>query len=96
MDTSINYTHDIEQRNVWAVVQLIRIGYEQAQGYVEGGISAWKATALPTSSFERIDIDTLYKRWSQRTQMAVIDVRRNKERSRRAEKAFIPQCARPG
>ncbi|GAC1425643.1 MAG: MBL fold hydrolase [Ktedonobacteraceae bacterium] len=62
-----------------AVVQLIRIGYEQAQGYVEGGISGWKAAALPTSSFERMDIDTLYKRWSQHTQMAIVDVRRDDE-----------------
>lgn len=62
-----------------AVVQLIRIGYEKAEGYVEGGISGWKAAALPTSNFERIDIDTLYKRWSQHTQMAIVDVRRNDE-----------------
>ncbi len=62
-----------------AVVQLIRIGYEQAQGYVENGIAGWKAAAFPTSSFERIDIDTLYKRWSQHTQMAIVDVRRDDE-----------------
>ncbi len=62
-----------------AVVQLVRIGYEQAQGYVDGGISAWKAAALPVNHFERIDIDTLYKRWSQRTTMMVIDVRRDDE-----------------
>jgi hydroxyacylglutathione hydrolase len=62
-----------------AVVQLIRIGYEQMQGYIEGGISGWKAAALPTSSFERIDIDTLYKRWEQQTQMAIVDVRRDDE-----------------
>lgn len=62
-----------------AVVQLIRIGYEQAQGYLEGGISAWKAAALPMGSFERIDIDTLYKRWTQHSGMAIVDVRRDDE-----------------
>jgi hydroxyacylglutathione hydrolase len=62
-----------------AVVQLIRIGYERAQGYVDGGISAWKAAALPTGQFERIDIDTLYKRWSEHSKMTVIDVRREDE-----------------
>lgn len=62
-----------------AVVQLIRIGYEQAQGYLEGGISAWKAAALPVGSFERIDIDTLYKRWTQHSGMAIVDVRRDDE-----------------
>lgn len=62
-----------------AVVQLIRIGYEQTEGYVEGGISGWKTAALPTNSFERINIDTLYQRWAQHTQMAVVDVRRDDE-----------------
>ena len=62
-----------------AVVQLIRIGYEQTQGYLAGGISGWEAAALPVKSFERIDIDTLYKRWSQHTQMAIVDVRRDDE-----------------
>ena len=62
-----------------AVVQMIRIGYEQAQGYLEGGISAWKAAALPVGSFERIDIDALYKRWTQHRAMTVVDVRRDDE-----------------
>lgn len=62
-----------------AVVQLIRIGYEQTQGYLAGSISGWEAAALPVKSFERIDVNTLYKRWSQHTQMAIVDVRRDDE-----------------
>lgn len=62
-----------------AVVQLIRIGYEQTQGYVDGGIAGWKAAALPTEHFERIDIDTLHQRWSQHTPMTIVDVRRDDE-----------------
>ncbi len=62
-----------------AVVQLVRIGYEQPQGYLEGGITAWKAAALPVGSFERIDIDGLYKRWAQHEPMTVVDVRRDDE-----------------
>jgi hydroxyacylglutathione hydrolase len=62
-----------------AVVQLVRIGYEQAQGYVEGGLAAWKAAALPTASFERIDLETLYKRWEQHSPMTIVDVRRDDE-----------------
>ncbi len=62
-----------------AVVQLVRIGYEQAHGYLEGGIAAWKAAALPSESFERIDIDTLYQRWSQHGSLTIIDVRRDDE-----------------
>ncbi|WP_376794123.1 rhodanese-like domain-containing protein [Thermogemmatispora sp.] len=62
-----------------AVVQLIRIGYEQAQGYLAGGIAAWKAAALPTGSFERIDIDTLHRRWKGQSSLTVLDVRRADE-----------------
>ncbi|HVB74114.1 MAG TPA: MBL fold metallo-hydrolase [Ktedonobacteraceae bacterium] len=62
-----------------AVVQLIRIGWEDINGFVDGGISSWKAVALPTGQFEQIDVETLYKRWSQRTNLTVIDVRRDDE-----------------
>jgi hydroxyacylglutathione hydrolase len=62
-----------------AVVQLVRIGYEQTQGYLEGGIASWKASALPVEHFERIDIDTLYRRWQQHSPFAVVDVRRDDE-----------------
>ncbi len=62
-----------------AVVQLIRIGWDDIHGFVDGGISSWKAAALPTEQFEMIDVDTLYKRWSQRTNLTVIDVRRDDE-----------------
>jgi hydroxyacylglutathione hydrolase len=62
-----------------AVVQLIRIGYEQVEGYVEGGIVGWQAAALPVESFERIDVDTLYQRWRQPSAMSILDVRRDDE-----------------
>lgn len=62
-----------------AVVQLIRIGWEDINGFVDGGISSWKAGALPTERFELIDVDALYQRWSQHTNLTVIDVRRDDE-----------------
>ncbi len=62
-----------------AVVQLIRIGWEDINGFVDGGVSSWKTAALPTEQFELIDVDVLYKRWSQRTNLTVIDVRRDDE-----------------
>lgn len=62
-----------------AVVQLIRIGYEQTQGYLEGGIAGWKVAALPVEHFERIDLDTLHQRWEQHSRMTIIDVRRDDE-----------------
>lgn len=71
-----------EDRRREAVVQLIRIGYERVEGYVDGGIQAWKAAALPTGQFPSMDIETLYKRWSPRScrePFVVLDVRRSDE-----------------
>ncbi|HEX7736156.1 MAG TPA: MBL fold metallo-hydrolase [Ktedonobacteraceae bacterium] len=65
-----------------AVVQLLRIGYEQTRGYLDGGIAGWQAAALPTSSFERIDLDTLHQRWQARGPLTIIDVRRDDEWAR--------------
>ena len=33
-----------------AIAQLIRIGYEQTRGYLEGGMAAWTAAGLPTNA----------------------------------------------
>jgi hydroxyacylglutathione hydrolase len=62
-----------------AVVQLIRIGYERVEGYADGGISAWKAAALPTSQFASMDLETFYGRWSRGEPFVVLDVRRSDE-----------------
>ena len=62
-----------------AVVQLIRIGYERVEGYVDGGIAAWTAAALPTSQLASMDLETFYTRWSRREPFVVLDVRRSDE-----------------
>jgi hydroxyacylglutathione hydrolase len=58
-----------------AVAQLIRVGYEQLRGYLDGGVDAWKAAGFPTNSIEAIDVDELHRRWQQNEQLAVLDVR---------------------
>jgi len=68
-----------EQGRREAVVQLVRIGYEQVQGYLDGGIQAWKMAALPTESFEQIDLDTLYQRWAGPEHLTIVDVRADDE-----------------
>lgn len=62
-----------------AVAQLLRIGYEQTQGYLEGGVAAWKAAGLPVASFERVDVPELYRRWAAHQHLAVLDVRDDQE-----------------
>lgn len=58
-----------------AVAQLVRIGFEQLRGYLEGGVDAWKAAGMPTGRFEAIGVDELYKRWRSRKGLSVLDVR---------------------
>jgi hydroxyacylglutathione hydrolase len=62
-----------------AVVQLIRIGYEQIEGYLDGGIASWKAAALPVEQFELIDVNTLHQRLAGQESLTVVDVRRDDE-----------------
>ena len=57
-----------------AVAQLIRIGYEQARGYLDGGVEAWKGAGYATGSFERVAVTELYQRWSAGG-VAIMDVR---------------------
>ncbi len=65
-----------------AVVQLVRIGYERIEGYLDGGVAQWKTAALPTSEIDTIDIETLYKRLLRNEPFLVLDVRRDDEWSR--------------
>ena len=58
-----------------AVAQLIRIGYEQLRGYLDGGVDAWKGAGFPTNSFAAITIDEFHRRWQQHERLAVLDVR---------------------
>lgn len=58
-----------------AVAQLIRIGYEELRGYLDGGVAAWKAAGYPTGTFEAIDVDELHRRWQQHERLVVLDVR---------------------
>ena len=58
-----------------ATRQLIRIGYDDVLGYVEGGIEAW-ARDYPVETVQRIDVKELRERLNEVT---LIDVRRLSE-----------------
>jgi hydroxyacylglutathione hydrolase len=58
-----------------AVAQLIRIGYEQFNGYLKGGMEAWKEAGFPVAQFESMDVDEFYHLWKQDDRLAVLDVR---------------------
>ena len=62
-----------------AVRQLIRIGYDDLRGYLEGGMQAWEAEGNPTDRVERISAQELARRLASAEAPAVLDVRSNAE-----------------
>ena len=58
-----------------AVAQLIRIGFEQTRGYLDGGMAAWKEAGYPTGAYERINVDELRRRVASAEAPAILDVR---------------------
>ncbi len=62
-----------------AVTQLIRIGYDRLDGYLAGGIDAWRSDARPTSSYPVADIDDLCQACLSGHPMKILDVRQQRE-----------------
>ena len=62
-----------------AVRQLIRIGYDDLRGYLEGGIAAWEAAGLPVTHIRRIPVAELRDRLTSRDAPLVLDVRQDDE-----------------
>lgn len=62
--------------------QLLRVGLDGPDGtigYVDGGMDAWRAAALPTSAIARISVGDLRERLTRRDGLTVIDVRTPRE-----------------
>ncbi len=62
-----------------AVRQLIRIGYDDLRGYLDGGLAAWEAASLPVESIRMISVDELRERLRARNASLVLDVRQDDE-----------------
>lgn len=62
-----------------AIRQLIRIGYDDLRGYLEGGISAWEAAGLPLAQVPRMPVEELARRLERAGAPVVIDVRFDSE-----------------
>jgi hydroxyacylglutathione hydrolase len=62
-----------------AIRQLIRIGYDDLRGYLEGGFPAWEATGLPVTQIPRMPIQELARRLERADAPTVIDVRFDSE-----------------
>ena len=84
-----------------ATRQLIRIGYDDLRGYLEGGAQAWKSNGLPLVSTKTVNADQLKEWLSQSDAPSVLDVRFNREwreghirNARHVEAGTLPEVAR--
>jgi len=69
----------IKESSREAVVQLIRIGYEQIDGYLDGGVDAWISSGRPVSSYPTAGVDDLCKAYLSGQPFRLLDVRQNAE-----------------
>ena len=61
------------------VRQLIRIGYDRFNGYLAGGLEAWRQAGLPLESINRLDLETLHELSGQSQESLISDVRQSNE-----------------
>lgn len=62
-----------------AVRYLVRIGYDNIAGYLNGGIAAWYMKALPVDSLNLISVQDLKDMIEKNEEMVLLDVRRDDE-----------------
>jgi glyoxylase-like metal-dependent hydrolase (beta-lactamase superfamily II) len=67
-----------EEQLAEARVRLARVGIEDLDGYLDGGVSAWKAVGFPLATLTQISPAELSKQLSQH-RLQVLDVRREPE-----------------
>ncbi|GAC1534880.1 MAG: rhodanese-like domain-containing protein [Candidatus Velthaea sp.] len=58
--------------------QLVRIGYDNARGFVDGGFPAWRTADLPTDRLTSIDVAELHRKHKS-GDVIVLDVRQDAE-----------------
>ena len=84
-----------------ATRQLIRIGYDDLRGYLDGGIQAWQESGLPLVSTKSVDAGQLKDWLVQKDAPSILDVRYNKEwhaghirGAKHVEAGTLPEVAR--
>lgn len=58
-----------------ATTQLIRIGYERVEGYLDGGLDAWRSSGRPVRAYPTADVDDLCHAYLAGRPVQVLDVR---------------------
>jgi rhodanese-related sulfurtransferase len=68
-----------EGREEETVTRLARVGYDNALGYLRGGIPAWIAAGREVDTIETISLKTFAKRFKENPNLSVLDVRKPSE-----------------
>jgi hydroxyacylglutathione hydrolase len=68
---------DGPEERIQAVRQLVRIGYDDLRGYLEGGVAAWQAAGLPVEQVPVKRADHLPDEMARRQVPIVPDVRQD-------------------
>jgi hydroxyacylglutathione hydrolase len=58
---------------------LIRVGFDDVRGYLDGGMDAWETAGYPLTSLSAISVHELSKRLKDRQKLTVLDVRTDGE-----------------
>ncbi len=62
-----------------AVRHLVRVGYDQIEGYLYGGIEEWYDTGYPIEQLPLLSVNELHERLSKQDDIVVLDVREEDE-----------------
>jgi glyoxylase-like metal-dependent hydrolase (beta-lactamase superfamily II)/rhodanese-related sulfurtransferase len=79
MTAPIAIVAESEEKVKEAQLRLARVGLENIQGYLAGGISAWRSADLELASVPQISVGELKELIATRSDLRVIDVRRSTE-----------------
>lgn len=62
-----------------AITRLARVGYDHTQGYLSGGLEAWKAAGYQVDTIQSVSADELATRIQENPQTPILDVRKKSE-----------------
>jgi len=62
-----------------AMLQLLRVGIDRVEGFIDGGIGGWRGAMLPTASTSRLSAAELRTAVARRDELRILDVRSAKE-----------------
>lgn len=61
------------------VTHLIRVGFDDVQGYLEGGMDAWETAGLPLVTLSTLSVHDLKRRLDRKEKLTLLDVRSESE-----------------